>query len=150
LGTDDIKSAYHPPALYNGATAKVLKTSTVNATHWKADVVCCGCSSWFGGAASVPALGDTFFGYSVSNLSIANPASPSTNIGFHNVVHSHWEFNITGARNSAPELHEAHNADLKVGREPWVVGLSVVLGGPLALEIQIGTPKNERRQIIRT
>ncbi|KAH8752456.1 hypothetical protein F5882DRAFT_268324, partial [Hyaloscypha sp. PMI_1271] len=93
-------TAYHPPALYNGTIAKVLKTSTVNATHWKADVVCCGCSSWFGGAASVPAMGDTFFGYAVSNLSIADPASPSTSIGFHNVVKGHWEFNITDARNS--------------------------------------------------
>jgi hypothetical protein len=104
LDTDDNKSAYHPPALYNGTTAKVLKTSTVNATHWKADVVCCGCSSWFGGAASVPAMGDTFFGYGVSNLSIANPASPSTNIGFHNVGKGHWELNITGARNSARDF----------------------------------------------
>jgi hypothetical protein len=104
LDTDDDKSAYHPPALYNGSIAKILKTSTVNATHWKADVVCCGCSSWFGGAASVPAMGDTFFGYAVSNLSIADPASPSTSIGFHNVVKGHWEFNITDARNSAGDF----------------------------------------------
>ncbi|KAN0108612.1 iron reductase domain protein [Hyaloscypha variabilis] len=97
-------TAYHPPAAYNGTTTTVLKTSTVNATHWKADIVCTGCSAWFGGAASIPALGSTVFGYGVSNHSLGNPALLSTSIPYHNVAKGHWELNITAARNSASDF----------------------------------------------
>jgi hypothetical protein len=100
----DNHSAYHPPAAYNGTTTTVLKTSTVNATHWKADIVCTGCSAWFGGAASIPALGSTVFGYGVSNHSLGNPALLSTSIPYHNVAKGHWELNITAARNSASDF----------------------------------------------
>ncbi|KAF4627970.1 hypothetical protein G7Y89_g10182 [Cudoniella acicularis] len=90
---------YHPPALYNETSVVVYKSSTVNATHWKANLLCTGCSSWLGG--SVKALGSATFGWGVSSHPLGTPASVNSSIPYHDVGKGHFTLNITSARNSA-------------------------------------------------
>src|SRR6187402_1935065 len=97
------RSEYHPPTFYNGTTVSVLKTSSVNATHWTANLLCAGCSSWVGG--SVKSSGSATFGFGVSNRPVTNPASVDSSFPFHNVGKGHFEVNITDARNSQTEFN---------------------------------------------
>ncbi|KAE8454583.1 hypothetical protein EG329_000206 [Mollisiaceae sp. DMI_Dod_QoI] len=96
-------TAYHPPAPYNGTTVTVIKTSSVNATHWTANLLCTGCSSWLGG--SVNSMGSATFGFGVSNHPVANPGNANSSIPFHNVNRGHFEVNITNARNSQSDFN---------------------------------------------
>ncbi|KUJ09458.1 CBD9-like protein [Mollisia scopiformis] len=90
--------AYHPPDLYNGTTVTVFNTSTVNATHWKANILVSGGSSWLGG--SVKAFGSIPLGWAVSSLPLAAPATINSGIRYHNVGKGHFEVNMTNARNT--------------------------------------------------
>ena len=87
---------------YNGSVVTVQKTSSVNATHWTANLLCTGCSAWVGG--SVKSTGSATFGFGVSNHSLGTPASLNTSIPFHNVGKGHFEINITSARNSPSDF----------------------------------------------
>ncbi|PVH78193.1 iron reductase domain protein [Cadophora sp. DSE1049] len=93
---------YHPPALYNGTSVVVSKTSSVNATHWTANLLVSGGSSWYGG--TVKSSGSVTFGWGVSNRPLGNPASVDSSIGFHNVGKGHFEVDITAARNSPSDF----------------------------------------------
>ncbi|KAL1857652.1 hypothetical protein VTK73DRAFT_7981 [Phialemonium thermophilum] len=89
-------TAYHPPALYNGTTAKVLSSSTSNSTHWTASVLCTGCSKWDGGA--LDPKGNATFGWGVSSHAVDSPSNPASSIRFHDVGKSHFEVDLSQAR----------------------------------------------------
>ncbi|KAG4436248.1 hypothetical protein IFR05_008267 [Cadophora sp. M221] len=93
---------YHPPGLYNGTSVVVSKSSSVNATHWTANLLVNGGSSWYGG--SVKSSGSVTFGWGLSSRPLANPASVDSSIGFHNVGKGHFEIDITAARNSPSDF----------------------------------------------
>ncbi|KAJ9138284.1 hypothetical protein NKR19_g7892 [Coniochaeta hoffmannii] len=59
-------TAFHPPTPYLNTTLSVL-SSSVNATHWSARVLCeKGCSDWYGGAID-PNNNNATFGYGASS-----------------------------------------------------------------------------------
>ncbi|KAH6676779.1 hypothetical protein B0J14DRAFT_586295 [Halenospora varia] len=91
-------TAFHPPEIYADAEITLLKSSSINSTHWTANWVCTGCSSWEGG--ELKALGNIPLGWGMSNRPVRDPASVNSSIPFHNVGMGHFEVNITNARNS--------------------------------------------------
>jgi len=91
-------SQFHPPAPYLNTTITVFPTSTVNATHWKADFLCsAGCSDWWGGSID-PNNNNATFGYGASSRPIAQPGSVTGSIPFHNVVIDHFDLDLTKAK----------------------------------------------------
>jgi len=90
------RSAYHPPQLYNGTTAAVYSGSTANETHWVANILCTGCSSWTG--FSLDPKGNATFGWGVSSQAVDPPSDPAAAIHFHDVGKSHFEVDLNNAR----------------------------------------------------
>ena len=70
------------PTPYAGATYTTLPSSTSNATHWKLDVLCTGCSSWTAKGLD-PASASTF-AYASSGTAPTEPANNASRFGIHN------------------------------------------------------------------
>ncbi|KAL1867141.1 hypothetical protein VTK73DRAFT_4335 [Phialemonium thermophilum] len=97
-------TSHTAPALYNDTKITVFKSSGSNATHWTANFLCCkGCSSWTNGSID-PFNANETFGFAASNMSVAQPSSPSSAIAYHNVNHGHFNLDLTNARNSADQF----------------------------------------------
>lgn len=97
-----IYSAYHAPTPYNGTVTKVYSSSSVNATHWTANLLCSGCSKWDGG--SIDPNGNATFGWGVSSHAVETPSSSSSPIRFHDIGKDHFELDMSKARLSKTDF----------------------------------------------
>ncbi|KAK0633992.1 hypothetical protein B0T14DRAFT_508179 [Immersiella caudata] len=94
---------FHAPIPYLNTTLSLLPSSSVNATHWKADFICSqGCSDWWGGSID-PNYNNATFGYGASSRPISSPANVTGGIPFHNVVIGHFDFDLTKAKRGVGE-----------------------------------------------
>jgi len=90
------------PAAYAGASYTVLPTSTTNASHWRLDVLCTGCSSWSdasGKAVNLDPSGTATFAFGTSGTAPATPASNTSTFGIHNAK-GKWSHDLAGAKNA--------------------------------------------------
>lgn len=73
--TNNKKSSRTAPTPYAGASYAVFGTSTTNATHWRLDALCSGCSAWTGGSIDPAGAAVTIAWASCARA----PATPSSN-----------------------------------------------------------------------
>ncbi|KAL8284513.1 hypothetical protein RB597_001951 [Gaeumannomyces tritici] len=70
------------PSPYPGASYAVFGTSTTNATHWRLDVLCSGCSAWTGGSVD-PAGAAVTIAWASSARAPTTPSSNTSTIAIH-------------------------------------------------------------------
>lgn len=75
------------PTAYPGATLVVLPNSYTNATHWKLDALCTGCSTWTGANNAKSQINPTGAAVSLAWASAAmkptTPTNKDSNIAKH-------------------------------------------------------------------
>lgn len=94
------QSTRTPPAAYPGATYTVLKSSTVNATHWTLTALCSGCANWTvkNAAKSLnPNDKAVKIAYAMSANPPPRPENNATSIPKHN-VHGYITLDLAAAR----------------------------------------------------
>jgi hypothetical protein len=89
------------PTVYDAAKYTLL-SGVVNATHWKMDVVCTGCSSWEAAGKAVslnPESTAQAFAFASSASAPATPADPASRFSIHNTK-GKWTHDLAGAKNA--------------------------------------------------
>ncbi|KAI0189903.1 iron reductase domain protein [Astrocystis sublimbata] len=88
------------PEPYAGATYRVLRGSTVNATHWTLTTLCSGCSNWPASSDETtlnPKNESAKFAYALSPTPPAQPADNTSSITKH-TVHDSFTLTLAAAR----------------------------------------------------
>ncbi|TLS30647.1 hypothetical protein PpBr36_03052 [Pyricularia pennisetigena] len=75
-------SSKSSPSPYSGASYETLPMSTTNATHWRLDAICTGCSSWHGGELD-PASSTAAIGWAMAYAAPTQPANNTSSIRYH-------------------------------------------------------------------
>ncbi|KAI0401712.1 iron reductase domain protein [Xylaria palmicola] len=92
--------AHTPPVPYTGATYKVLKGSTANATHWTLTALCSGCASWTADnakAALNPNDKAAKLAYALAATAPPQPANNASSISKH-TIHSTFTLDLAAAK----------------------------------------------------
>ncbi|TLD30888.1 hypothetical protein PspLS_02685 [Pyricularia sp. CBS 133598] len=83
------------PSPYPGASYEDLPMSTTNATHWRLDTICTGCSSWQGGGLD-PASTTAAIAWAMAYAAPAQPSSNTSYIRYHS-NRDHISFDLAAA-----------------------------------------------------
>ncbi|EHA52287.1 hypothetical protein MGG_06206 [Pyricularia oryzae 70-15] len=89
-------SSMSPPSPYPAASYEKLPMSTTNATHWRLDAICSGCSSWQGGALD-PACTTAAIAWAMAHAAPAQPSSNTSSIRYHS-SRDHISFDLAAAK----------------------------------------------------
>jgi len=94
-------SAGHtPPAAFADTTYKLLPSSSVNATHFKVDAICTGCSSWTVNKATgslSPTSASVSVAYAQAAKAPTDPKDAASAIGRHD-KHAKFTVDMTAAK----------------------------------------------------
>ncbi|KAI6359072.1 hypothetical protein MCOR25_007167 [Pyricularia grisea] len=84
------------PSPYPGALYEKLPMSATNATHWRLDVICTGCSSWQGGGLD-PASTTAAIAWAMAYATPGQPSSNTSSIRYHS-SRGHIDFDLAAAK----------------------------------------------------